>query len=76
MSPLAAILSQMACEAAWWRASVVRMKSSAEMLKVSTIARKRGTLRSSSSGGVRPAFCAVWSILMPCSSVPVTKCTR
>ena len=51
MSPAASIRCQMPIEARWWRSSVVRMNSSLEQLSRSTIAWKRGTLRSTSSRG-------------------------
>ena len=51
MSPFASIASQIAFDASWWRSSVVRMKSSFEQFIRSTMARKRGTLRSSNSRG-------------------------
>jgi len=75
MSPAASICCQMAIDARWWRSSVVRMNWSFEHSSRSTMALKRGTLRSTSCGGVSFSFAAVCSILMPCSSVPVTKST-
>ena len=67
------IVSQIAFDDAWWRSSVVRMKSSFEQFIRSTMAWKRGTLRSSNSRAVSPSRAAVCWIFWPCSSVPVRK---
>jgi hypothetical protein len=75
MSPARSIRSQMAADERWWRSSVVRMKSSFEQFIRSTMARKRGTLRSSSWRAVSPSRAAVCCIFIPCSSVPVRKYT-
>ena len=48
MSPFFSIRCQIACDERWWRSSVVRMKSSFEQFIRSTMARKCGTLRSTS----------------------------
>ena len=56
MSPVFSIRSQIAAEERWWRSSVVRMKSSFEQFIRSTMARKRGTLRSTSSRAVMPSL--------------------
>ena len=61
---LPAIRSQMPAEARWWRSSVVRMKSSFEQFIRSTMAWKRGTLRSTSSRGVSFSRAAVCCIFM------------
>ena len=57
------------------RGSVVRMKSSFEMLSFGSSARNSALTSSTNCCGAMPLFLALACTFWPCSSTPVRKCT-